>query len=48
MNTPCKKVSDVIVPDPEFMFKGFNPNPIEACERNSSLNFREILTKSRS
>lgn len=48
MNTPCKKVSDVILSDPEFMFKDFDPNLTEAHGKNSLLNFRDVLTKSRS
>lgn len=40
MNTSCKKVSDVVLPDPELMFKDPDAKPTEAHGKTSSIEFQ--------
>lgn len=40
MNIFCKKVSDVILPDPELMFKDSDPKPTGAHGKTSSIEFQ--------
>lgn len=40
MNTSCKKVSDVILPDPELIFKDPDPKHTEVHGKASSVEFQ--------